>query len=218
MAEATSATGLNATSASVLGLLAIEGWPRPWTTYELAKQAGRSLRWFWPRAQRRLLAVPRALTALGYAQAHSHATGKRMGTRYTITGRGRAALHDWLGETGQGVSIESDELVRIFFAENLDIAQLRLTLLRVAESALADRARLAQIASGMEANAIASRRNVNALSIRLIWEVQATVANWATWALEQTSAWDGPGARWEGADAIFHEVTATAAAGDRDAA
>lgn len=211
MAEATSPTGLNATSASVLGLLAIEGWPRPWTTYELAKQAGRSLRWFWPRAQRRLLAVPRALTALGYAEAHSHPIGKRAGTRYTITSQGRAALHDWLGETGQGVSIESDELVRVFFADRMGIDELRATLLRIAETALADRVRLSEIASGMQANAILGRENVNALSIRLVADVQSAVANWATWAFEQAAGWDDPRARWEGADAVFREVTAPCA-------
>ncbi|HEX7738571.1 MAG TPA: hypothetical protein VF426_02855, partial [Marmoricola sp.] len=68
--ETSPANGLNATSASVLGLLAIEDWPRPWTSYELAKQAGRSLYWFWPRAERQFISVPKKLVSLGYAEAH----------------------------------------------------------------------------------------------------------------------------------------------------
>ena len=90
------APALTPTEAGLLGLLAIEDWPRPWTSYELAKQAGRSLAWFWPRAARQFIRLPRRLVDLGYAKDHDHPTGRRAGTRYTITAAGREALGEWL--------------------------------------------------------------------------------------------------------------------------
>jgi DNA-binding PadR family transcriptional regulator len=211
VAEPTSPTGLNATSASLLGLLAIEDWPRPWTSYELAKQAGRSLHWFWPRAQRRLLAVPKKLVELGYADAHDHPTGQRTGTRYTITDAGRSALDTWLGETGHGVTIESDELIRVFFAAQADIGQLRATLRRIADHTAGDRARLATIAADVDQNVMRGRGNVNALSIRLVSDLQATIEHWAAWALDETAEWQDPQTPWDGAEQVFREVVALGA-------
>lgn len=206
MAEPTSPTGLNATSASLLGLLAIEDWPRPWTSYELAKQASRSLHWFWPRAQRRLFVVPKKLVALGYADARDHPTGKRAGTRYAITPAGRAALGTWLGEDGHGVTIEAEALIKVFFADQGDIDQLRTTLRRIAEQADADRARLADTVVDMDGRALRGRSGVNALSIRLVADVHAAVTHWAAWALSQTAGWQDPRAPWDGADQVFDEV------------
>ena len=49
---------LSPTSFALLGLLAL----RPWTTYELANQTKRSLRFFFPRAERPLYAEAKRLT------------------------------------------------------------------------------------------------------------------------------------------------------------
>ncbi len=76
------------TSYALLGLLHV----RPWTTYELAKQVQRSLRWFWPRAERKLYDEPKALVADGLATAAKEFTGQRSRTVYRITDDGRAAL------------------------------------------------------------------------------------------------------------------------------
>ena len=73
------------TSYALLGLLRL----RPWTTYELAKQAQRSLNWFWPRAERKLYDEPKHLVDAGLATARAGATGKRPRTAYPITAAGR---------------------------------------------------------------------------------------------------------------------------------
>lgn len=206
MARPSSPTGLNVTSASVLGLLSLEKWPRPWTSYELTKQSRRSLRWFWPRAQRQLFSIPKKLVKLGYAEAHPHDTGKRPGTRYTITAAGRAAFKTWLGEPGTGVNIEAEELVRVFFADQGTIEMLRATLHRIAEEAADDRALLGKMAAEMDARALTGRAAVNALSVQLVSDVQAAVENWAHWALEQTADWKTTRENWEGADKVFDNV------------
>ena len=202
--------GLNATSASVLGLLAIEDWPRPWTSYELAKQAGRSLYWFWPRAERQFISVPKKLVSLGYAEAHDHPTGRRAGTRYTITPAGRTALRAWLDTSGSSVRFEGDEIIRVFLADQGDIDQLRATLTRVAETAHADRGRLARITAGMDPAADTGRAAVNALSLRLISDLQATVEQWAAWALHETADWTDTHAPWPGASRVFEDVASLA--------
>jgi len=210
MAEPVSPTGLNATSASVLGLLAIEDWPRPWTSYELAKQAGRSLHWFWPRAERQFISVPKKLVELGYAEAHDHPTGRRAGTRYAVTSSGRAALRAWLDEPGMSVRVEGEEIIRVFLADQGDIDQLRATLRRVASGVAGDRRRLARITAEMDPESISGRAAVNALSLRLVSDLQATVERWADWALQETADWVDPRDPWTGAKAVFDDVAAAA--------
>jgi DNA-binding PadR family transcriptional regulator len=191
------APGLNATSASVLGLLAIEDWPRPWTTYELAKQAGRSLGWFWPRAERQLYTVPERLVAKGYAESHEHQTGNRPATRFVITPAGRAALRGWLDGPGAPVRVEAEELVRVFFADQAGPDELRATLRRMLGQVEQDRRSLAQITAGTEPGAVTGRHAVNALALRLVADLQDAVRAWALWALDDTADWaytspDGP--------------------------
>ena len=208
--ETSPANGLNATSASVLGLLAIEDWPRPWTSYELAKQAGRSLYWFWPRAERQFISVPKKLVSLGYAEAHDHPTGRRAGTRYTITAVGRTALQTWLAGTGSSVRFEGEEIIRVFLADQGDIGQLRATLARISRTAADDRRSLGRITAEMDPSARTGRAAVNALSLRLISDLQTTVEKWADWALAETADWTGPRAMWPGAAEVFRDVAAAA--------
>src|SRR5919202_1122144 len=122
------------TSYAVLGLLSV----RSWTTYELAKQVQRSLNWFWPRAERRLYDEPKALVAGGLATAEKEFTGQRPRTVYRITDAGREALRDWLGEPAAPHSVESEALLKVFFADAGSLEQLVATLDRT-EAEAADR-------------------------------------------------------------------------------
>lgn len=209
MAQSRRDTQLNATSASLLGLLAIEDWPRPWTSYELTKQGQRSLHWFWPRAQRQLFYVPKKLVKLGYAEAHDHRTGNRASARYSITESGRAALRAWLADSSpDGVLIEAEELIRVFFAGHGDADQLRTTLHRIGQQAASDRVQLAQVAADMDQRALSDRANINALSIRLISDIHTAVESWADWAIEQTVTWKSIQEPWSGAEQVFADVIA----------
>lgn len=75
----------------------------------------------------------------------------------------------------------------MFFADETGVDQLRITLNRIAQQATADRTELSQVVSAMDQNALSDRTNINALSIRLVSDIQATVQHWARWALEETS-------------------------------
>ena len=171
------------TSYALLGLLRI----RPWTTYELAKQAQKSLNWFWPRAERKLYDEPKFLVEEGLASATTEATGKRPRTVYAITRSGRAELGHWLDEPAQPRAGEFEAMVKVFFADGGTLEQLQVTLDRIEEEALE---RIADLAGQAEAvQAFPERLHINAVSIRLYFDQEQTVLTWVRWARQQVATW-----------------------------
>lgn len=150
--------------------------------------------------------MPKDLVKFGYADAHVRAQGKRRTPHYTITGDGRAALRQWLGEEGPSIAIEVEDLVRVFFADQDNIDQLHAAVARIAANASADRGRLASVAADMDETAIGGRAGINALSIRLVSDIHAAVENWAQWAIAQTADWKSPHQDWDGARQVFQDV------------
>jgi len=171
------------TSYALLGLLRL----RPWTTYELAKQAQKSLNWFWPRAERKLYDEPKHLVDAGLATASVEATGKRPRTVYAITRAGRTELRRWLDGPAQPRAGEFEAMVKVFFADAGNLDQLVVTLERIEAEALERIADLAgQAAAG---SAFPERLHINALSMRLYVDQEQTVLAWARWAREQVATW-----------------------------
>jgi DNA-binding PadR family transcriptional regulator len=205
---------LSVTSAALLGLLSL----RPWTTYELAKQAQRSLQWFWPRAERKLYDEPKKLVQQGYAAAEATSTGRRRSTVYSITPAGRKALRRWLGdEPDSPPTFEIEQLVRVFFADQGTPAQLRDTIARAgaqASDALADLGSIVAAAAPDDAT-LRQRDAVSALGLRLVYELHRTIEQWAEWAAEVVEDWDDtrrPG--WQGYEDVFADAAARAVAED----
>lgn len=171
------------TSYALLGLLAL----RSWTTYELAKQAQRSLNWFWPRAERKLYDEPKHLVEAGLATAHAESTGKRPRTVYAITRAGRRELAAWLDEPAAPRAGEFEAMVKVFFADAGDLDQLRVTLERI-EAEAGDRVRaLADMAA--RPPLFAERLHLSALTLRLQLDQERTVLAWAGWARQQVDQW-----------------------------
>jgi len=164
------------TSYAVLGLLAV----RPWTTYELARQSERSLRWFFPRAERAVYLEAKRLVDLGWARARKSTTGRRTGTTYTITAAGRAALRSWLGEPSGATQIESEAALKLFFADQAGSAELRATVEGIRAHAAAALAELAGMAGG--ASEFPERVATNVLSMRLITDLHEAMHAWTDWA------------------------------------
>jgi DNA-binding PadR family transcriptional regulator len=196
---------LSPTAAALLGLLA----QREWTTYELTRLAQRSIRWFWKRAERKLYDEPKALVALGYAVAEVGATGKRPRTVYTITPAGREALRLWLSEEGHPPVFELENLIRVFFADQGDADQLRLTIARMARMSAQQRDELLEIAAtrAVDDPMNRNRQPVNALTLQLVLALYQTVEEWASWAAEVTADWtsttDPP---WTGAEVFDRAI------------
>ena len=189
------------TTYAILGLLSV----RSWTSYELAKQVQRSLKWFWPRAERKLYDEPKRLVADGLATATQESTGKRPRTVYGITDAGREELRRWLGEPPAPPTIEFEGLVKIFFAEAGSLDQLNATLDAIAAEAAARLESLADMAeSGVASPNFPERLHVGALPMRLSLEHEATVLRWVAWAREQVAVWTDAGdpGEWDAATVL----------------
>ena len=178
---------LSTTSQAILGLLSL----RPWSTYELAKQARRSLDWFWPRAERKLYEEPKRLAAAGLARSEGEMTGARPRTVYTVTRQGRTALRTWLGEPPVPPTLEFEGMVKVFFADGGSLEQLRATLTTIAETAEARLGDLHEKVAEHERGegAFPERLHINALGLRFHLDHERSIGTWARWALDQTAEW-----------------------------
>jgi len=202
---------LTTTSYAILGLLSL----REWTTYELAAQMKRSLDHVWPRAERKLYDEPKRLVEAGYARARKDAVGRRPRTIYTITPAGRRALRRWLDTPVAGPTLEFEGILRVLFADQGDLDQLRATLRMIGEQAAETRARFAAMATDTLVNrTFAERIHVNALGMRFMIDHYEHIARWAEWALSVVDGW--PDARegattWaDGARSVFEEAARAA--------
>ena len=102
------------TSNAILGLLALR--PR-WSTWELATQLGRNMRFFWPRAESRIYDEARALDRKGLARSTRTMHGRRPRTTYAITARGRRQLRSWLAAPPRATTLECEPILRVLLAD-----------------------------------------------------------------------------------------------------
>jgi DNA-binding PadR family transcriptional regulator len=164
---------------------------KPWSSYELTQQMGRSLGRIWPRAVSKLYEEPKKLVDHGLARTTSEQNGQRARTIYIITAKGRRALAAWLQQPGEGPVIEFEQLVKVFFAENGTKTDTLNTLHATQEWA---RARCAESLAVGEAylsgeGPFPERLPELQLASRFITEFYLLVLNWAGWATAIVDAW-----------------------------
>jgi PadR family transcriptional regulator, regulatory protein AphA len=170
---------------------------RPWRTYDLAKQARRSLSHIWPRAESNLYAEAKRLVAGGYARARRERTGERQRTVYEITGQGREALREWLGRPGGEVHLESEPLLKVFFADQGAKSDLLGTIRALGAAAEKQQAMLRGMAQEYHdgAGPFPERLSISVLALSLVWDhLEATMA-WSRRAEAAVLHWRraGPG-------------------------
>lgn len=178
---------LTTTSYAVLGLLAI----KPWSSYELTQQMDRSLGRVWPRTASKLYEEPKKLVAHGLASPSTARNGRRTRTVYTITDHGRRALGDWLAHPSAGPALESEHLLKAFFADQGSKADLLATLSGVSEWA---RARCAEsLAIGRQYSEgdgpFPERLAVLQLTSRFLTDFYILLDGWAAWAVAIAADW-----------------------------
>jgi len=178
---------LTATSYAVLGLLAI----KPWSSYELTQQMDRSLGRVWPRAVSKLYEEPKKLAAHGLARSAAERNGRRTRTVYAITAEGRAALRDWLAEPGEGPALESEQLLKVFFADHGTKTDLMATLAAAQDWA---QARCQESLAIGEQYArgdgpFPERAAVLQLTSRFLTDFYLLVGDWAAWAAGTAAGW-----------------------------
>lgn len=193
---------LTGTSYALLGLLATR--PQGWTAYELAQQMVRSLRYVWPRAERNLYDDVKLLAERGLARPEEGRTGRRPRTVYSITPAGRAALREWLARPSAPLTLESEALVRVFFAEQGSLADLERAIASVREEALATELTVAEMvrAYSGDGGPFPERLHVIALMGKLLHSHREALRRWADWAEAEIATWGGV-TREEGAHVAF---------------
>jgi DNA-binding PadR family transcriptional regulator len=196
---------LSPTSFALLGLLAI----RPWTTYELANQAKRSLQYFLARAERHIYTEAKRLADAGLARAQVNFTGKRRSTTYSITPAGRKALAAWLRTQPAPPVLEAEVLVRAFFAESGRPADLLASLEVARQQAVEAQGDLAAMARARLENEapFPERTALGALAMRFVVDFHRLLEAWSIWAALQVATWEHPDGRdWDGALAVMADV------------
>jgi PadR family transcriptional regulator, regulatory protein AphA len=177
---------LTTTSYALLGLLAIKSW----TSYELTQQMQRSLRRFWPRAESKLYEEPKKLAAQGLVTGAVQTVGRRR-TVYTITDDGRRELARWLSRPGEGPVLESEQLLKVFFAEHGTKQDLLATLADVRAWGEQRAAEDAAIARGYLAGQ--GPFQARAAQLALVGRYSADLAEmnrrWAEWATAVVEQW-----------------------------
>jgi PadR family transcriptional regulator AphA len=83
------------------------------STYELAGQVTRALRFLLPRAESRVYAEARALARRGLVRVEDESSGRRPRSVYSITDEGRAELQRWLSGPVAATRLQSEGLLRV---------------------------------------------------------------------------------------------------------
>jgi len=185
---------LSTTSYAILGYLAV----RPWSAYELAKQMGRTLHHFWPRAESGIYREVKRLEGAGLATARDDAVGRRARTEYDITETGRATVTRWLDEprTRAGF-LESEGLVRVLLADigSKDALLATLTTMRGDARAVAEQ--MEELLRGylVGGGQFRERAHVNILIGRFLLDFGSMVDEWSRWAEGFVDTWDDTRAR-----------------------
>lgn len=202
------------TTFALLGLLAV----RSWTAYELAGQAARSLRYFWPRSEAHVYAEVKRLVELGFADAETETNGRRSRTSYSITAEGRVALRRWLATAPAEPQLEVEALLRLMFADQGDLDDILGTLRATRESmAAVRRVGMGQIRDYLETGGpFPERLHIIALMTMFYTDFAELVERWTREAEAEVATWPGTAevGLTAGTRAMLERVVATADAAD----
>lgn len=136
------------TAHALLGLLSLR---RELTTWELNGQLQRTLRFFWPRAESRILAELRRLDGDGLVRSRRETVGRRERTVYSITAAGRRRVASWLETEPRGSALESEPLLRIMLGDLAPPERMLAAIAKVEEDAHAILATARAVAAEYEA-------------------------------------------------------------------
>jgi PadR family transcriptional regulator, regulatory protein AphA len=104
----------------------------PTSAYELTRHMSRNLRYLWPRAESRIYGEVARLEEAGLIRGRDERVGRRVRRIMTATPAGRRALRDWISrDVAAGIPLESEALLRVFFATLGTVDDLRRALKQV---------------------------------------------------------------------------------------
>ena len=156
--------------------------------YAITRTANRSTRFFWAASDGQVYPQLRKLAEAGLIEGSEEATGARNRTSYRLTPSGRRALEEWLtSEEIPSYELRDEGLLRLFFADELSVAQLRAQVDLIGQRHEHVAWRLREIEPRVG-------RPASLLTLRLGLALQNWVADWYA-QLEQRLADEDPDAR-----------------------
>ncbi len=167
-------------------------------TYDLAKQVRRSLHHFWPRAESNLYAEAKRLVTGGYAVARVEQDGGRSRSVYMITPRGRKVLRSWLGNPGGETRLESEPLMKVFFADQGTRADLLETIKAMGQAAEQQREALRSMAEEYRVGTgpFPERLAIGVMAIGLVWDqLESNDRVVSASSRKRVERWSRPGPR-----------------------
>lgn len=174
-------------SYAILGLLAL----RPWTGYDLTRQATRSLRFAWPKSERLLYSEPKKLVELGWATTHRETVDGRSRNVYEITPEGRRALEAWMTTRPGPPQLEAEALLRVLFAEHgtSDDAKASLDALRADAREMEDSVVAINSTYLEDGHPFPERTHLSVLFATFQVEVARLMQRWADFASDEVDNW-----------------------------
>lgn len=158
----------------------------------MTQNVGRTLHWFWPRAESVLYAEIKRLSERGLA-AKSKEPGSRGRDRaiYSITDEGRRALRDWLGTEPAPFVLHFESLLRV----HLSPYGTKADLINSLEQAKTDAETLlkqaliigGEFASGT--HQFQEQVHVRTILFDYLWNFGLGMYEWATRSLEEVHSW-----------------------------
>lgn len=103
---------LTPTAWTILGFLALQ----PRSGYEIREAAKRSVGFFWGISDGQLYPQLKVLEGLQLIVAPNGIEGPRSRQRWSLTDKGREALHQWLSAPSAPIQIRDENLVKFLFA------------------------------------------------------------------------------------------------------
>jgi PadR family transcriptional regulator AphA len=200
---------LSTTGHALLSLVALR--PR-WSTYELAGQVTRALRFLLPRAESRVYDEARALARRGLVHAEDDSNGQRPRTVYSLTEEGRRELADWLVGPVGPTRLQSEALLRLLVGRLATPEQL----LAAVQGLRADADRIFEQGRVVAAEYLDGTADFQddvayrALVFDFLFHHARTMRAWADRAEATIGSWDGPPDK-AATDAALQEIRALVA-------
>jgi PadR family transcriptional regulator, regulatory protein AphA len=164
----------------------------PSSAYDLTRLMRQNLDYLWPRAASRLYGEVASLEKAGLIRGRDEAVGRRVRRIMTVTAAGRRALREWIGrDVIAGIPLESEALLRVFFASWGSVADLRRALLQVqADSqAMLDVARSVGAAYLRGAGPAPDQLHIRAMTHELLSGYALLLSQWSASQLREISTW-----------------------------
>lgn len=99
------------------------------SAHDLVDMLRRGGRLFWTGAESKVYAEPKRLAGLGYLAAETTPGRTRPKAVYRLTGRGEAAMRDWIGRPSAFPRIQHEAIVRLLAADLADDDEVLASLL-----------------------------------------------------------------------------------------